>query len=122
MNRRDPISIKVTYTDNNAILVEKEFRSLTQASKFLTITPQTLKELSLGGKPKLHENVPKDLKVERTDNLEKIPEEFRSQKNLTDSKWHCDICNKDMKYKSKYAHMITLGHKKKQEMINKNMN
>ena len=69
MSRRNPISIHAIYTDTTGQLVEKQFRSLSQASNFFSITPQTLKELSLGGTPQLHDNVPKNLKVERINTL-----------------------------------------------------
>ena len=119
MSRRNPISIHATYTDSNGQLVEKQFRSLSQASNFFSITPQMLKELSLGGTPQLHDDVPKDLKVERIDTLPKLAKEIEPVENNTESKWHCEICNKDIKSKSKYAHVMTLSHKKNLAMIAK---
>src|SRR5437868_3009663 len=107
MRKREPISIKATYTDNNNQLVEKQFRSISQAANFFTITYQSLKELSLGGAPLLHENVPKDLKISRIETLPKQPNIKNSQKIQLDAKWHCDLCNKDIKEKSKYAHVMT---------------
>ncbi len=119
MSYHSPISIKTTYTNTSSELVEKEFRSLCQASKFFSISPQTLKELYLGGTPKLPENVPKDIKVTRNTTTTTTTTTTKPQtKILPDEKWHCDICNKDMKNKSKYVHMATIGHKKNLDKLN----
>lgn len=104
MSNHTPIPIKVSYTDMDGQLVEKEFGSLYKASKFFSVSIPILKELSYGGKPKLHENVPPDLKVERIPIKPKTPD---------GEIWHCDICNKDIKSKSKYAHVTTINHVKK---------
>ena len=107
MSNRTPISIKATYTNSNGELIETIFDSLSQASNFFSITPQSLKELSLGGTPNLPEKTPKDLKVVRITTAPKFPK-------TNSEKWHCDICDKDIKNKSKYAHIITMGHKKRE--------
>lgn len=109
-----PISIRVTYTDSNNQLIEQSFRSLYKASKQLLIPIQTLKELYLGGTPKLRENVPKDIKVIRIDTLPKPPPKVQQPQTSTDAKWCCDICNKEIKAKSKYEHVLSMSHKKKE--------
>jgi hypothetical protein len=113
MASHDPISIKVTYTNAQGELVETEFRSLYKASKILHISTPALKELSLGGTAKLKPEAPQDIKVSRIPTLPKPP------KKPTDSNeiYHCDLCNKDMKLKSKYEHVSTMGHKKKLELL-----
>lgn len=110
MSTHTPIPIKVSYTNTDGQLTEKTFNSLCKASKFLSISIPILKELSYGGKPKLHENVPQDLKVERIPTQPKIP---------VGEIWHCDVCNKDIKSKSRYAHFVTIGHNKKQNLLPK---
>jgi hypothetical protein len=112
---RDPIGIRATYTDQEGKLVEIQFNSLSQASKYFHITPQSIKELSLGGTPSLPETLSKDLKITRF----KIPPKFPKTNNCT-GKWHCDICDKDIKSTSKYAHIATVGHLKKQEILSNN--
>ena len=104
MSNHTPIPIKVTYTNTEGQSVEKTFNSLYKASKCFSISIPILKELSYGGKPKLHENIPQDLKVERIPVQPKTP---------IGEIWHCDICNKDIKAKSRYAHITTIGHVKK---------
>ena len=112
MSTRDPIGIKATYTDQDGLPFEIQFNSISQASKHFRITPQSIKELSLGGTPKLPENIPKDLKMTRF----KIPPKFSKTGDHTDT-WHCDVCNKDIKDKSKYAHIGTISHLQKQSNI-----
>ena len=107
MSYREPISIQTTYTNADGVLVEKQFRSLNQASKFFSITIQSLKELSMGMTPKLHEKTPQDLKVIRVPISPKLTND-----KPKDGNWHCDICNKDIKSKSRYAHVTTNGHLK----------
>jgi hypothetical protein len=108
MDIREPISIKVKYTDSNGQIVERNFRSLYKASKTLEISTPTLKELYYGGHPKLKENVPKDITVTRIDTLPKPPKKHVDM----DTKWHCDICHKDIKMSSKYVHVTTMSHKR----------
>ena len=120
MTHREPISIKTTYTDSEGNTVEKTFRSLYAASKFFSISSQALKELSLGGNPKLRPETPKNLKVERIPTLPKT-KTFPEGSSIVVGKWHCQICDKYIKPKSKYEHVVTMGHKKNQEkLINNN--
>ncbi len=112
MDRRDPISLEATYTDSDGNTIVKQFRSLNQAGKFFSLNLQTLKELSLGGTPKLHDKVPHDLVIIR------IPLLPKPEKVIIDSKdavWHCDLCNRDIKPKSKYSHVVSKGHLKRME-------
>lgn len=112
MSNHDPISIKVTYTNPNGEQVETSFRSLYKASKILNISIPALKELSLGGTPKLKPEAPQDIKVARITTIPKPPKKPQDPNDI----YHCDICNKDMKAKSKYEHAMTIGHKKKLEI------
>jgi hypothetical protein len=118
-----PISIKVTYTDSDNQTVEQSFRSLYKASKQLSISIPTLKELYLGGNPKLHDNVPKNITVVRIDTLPKPPPKPKTKqtqkptKTDPDIKWRCEICNKEIKLKSKYEHVTTMGHLKKKAQM-----
>ena len=107
MNYRQPISLQATYTDENGLVVTKQFRSLNQAGRFFTLNVQALKELSLGGTPKLHDKVPSDLKLIRIETLPKPSKEPTSSKSNANEKYHCDLCNKDMKPTSKYSHQPT---------------
>ena len=120
MSYHEPISIQTTYTDTDGHPIEKQFRSLNQASKFFSLSIQLLKELSMGLTPKLPENIPYDLKVARIPTLPKTPKIEKPKIVSKDDKWHCDMCNIDIKLKSKYAHVSTKGHKKIQEALDKN--
>ena len=62
----------------------------------------------MGMTPKLHEKTPQDLKVIRVPISPKLTND-----KPKDGNWHCDICNKDIKSKSKYAHVTTINHVKK---------
>jgi hypothetical protein len=110
MSRNQPISIQTTYTDSNGTPVEKQFRSLNQASKFFSITIQNLKDLSVGLTPKLPETVPHDLKVKKIETLSTPPEILQQKK---EGIWFCEICHREIKYKSKYSHITTKSHLKK---------
>src|SRR5438067_2192354 len=104
MANREPISIKTTYTDSDGKKVEKTFRSLYAASKFFSISSQVLRELSLGGNPKLHPNAPQDIKVERIPTLSK-QDKLSEGSSIIAGKWHCEICDKYIQPKSKYEHV-----------------
>lgn len=108
------IPIKVSYTDTTGKLVETTFNSIYKASKTLKISASTLKELSFGRTPQLRPDIPQDIKVVRI----QIQKPQDKQKDPT-GVYHCEICNKDMKTKSKYEHVQTMGHIKRQEAMNK---
>lgn len=115
MSYHEPISIQATFTNTNGESVEKQFRSLNQAAKFFTLSVQTLKELSLGMTPKTHQPMPKDLKVTQIPTLpksSKVPGLTTSKQTIIEGLWHCDICDRSIKSKSKYAHIMTAGHNK----------
>lgn len=102
------IPIKVSYTNTAGELVETTFNSLYKASKTLTISVSALKELSLGGTPHLKPNVPQDIKVSR---IQTTPKPHSEPKDPNGT-WFCDLCRKNMKFKSKYEHVQTIGHLK----------
>jgi hypothetical protein len=133
MSSHDPISIQIHYTTKNHETVEKPFRSLSQASKFITnnivgspkLSIQTLKELSLGLTPKLPENVPSDLTVVRIPTMPRIPKipapKTQPAPNIhKDEMWHCDSCNREIKFNSKYSHLKTKSHIIIKETLKKN--
>ena len=103
---REPIPIKVTYTDKEGNLIENSFKSLYQASKTLSISIPTLKELYFGGKPRLSNDTPKDIKVVRI-NVEKKTEKSNN------GKYYCSVCDKQILYRSKYAHFSAKNHLEK---------
>lgn len=111
----EPIPIKVMYTDTDGKYVETTFSSLYKASKSLSINIPTLKELYHGEHPKLRDGVPKDIIVVR---LDAIPKEHNNWlKKEPNDKWHCQICDKDIKYKSKYEHVLSTTHKKRELLL-----
>lgn len=113
MSYHTPISIMATYVDENGESVEKQFESLNKASKFLSLTQQALKTMLQGGTPKLNSKskVPKELKIVRIE----LPPHIKPSK---DEIWHCDVCNYDIKHKSKYAHIETKGHIRIRDVTN----
>lgn len=122
MSYHEPISIQATFTDTNGDSIEKQFRSLNQAAKFFKLSVQTMKDLSLGVPPKTHQPMPKDLKVIQIPLLPKppkVPKQPKQPKSkpkpkpiIKNEPWHCDICNRTIKSKSKYAHVMTASHLK----------
>jgi hypothetical protein len=56
---------------------------------------------------------PQDIKVSRIPTMPKPSKKPKESNEI----YHCEICNKDMKAKSKYEHVETMGHKKKQELL-----
>lgn len=111
INSRNPISIRVTYTDNNGITVETSFRSLHKASKALSVSIPALKELYHGEIPHLHDDAPKDLKVYRIPTIPKPPPK------TINGKYYCEACDKSISPKSKYEHVTTKSHLKNQEKL-----
>jgi hypothetical protein len=114
MNINSPISIKVSYIDKTGNPVETQFRSLHKASKVLGINIPTLKELSYGGSPRLKAEYPKDLKVVRIPTLPKpVPKSKQPKSQQQETiKYYCEICDKYLKPKSKYEHVVSKTHLK----------
>jgi len=98
--------IKISYTGATGKLVETP---MFKVSKTLNIGVSTLKELSRGGTPQLKPHIPQDMKVTRIQTVPKPP----SEPKKPDGTWYCDLCKRSMKFKSKYEHVQTIGHKKK---------
>ena len=114
INPREPISLKVTYTDTDGVPVEKLYRSLHKASTDLSLSIASLKELSRGGTPKLPPDTPQNLKVCQIPTLPK-PEET----NIINGKYYCDICDKYIQPRSKYDHINTKSHLKIKAILEK---
>ena len=110
---REPISLKVTYTNDNGEVVETIYHSLHEASKALSIHIPALRGLSIGKTPKLPENAPKNLKVTQILTQPK-------PNNIINGKYYCAICDKYIQPKSKYDHITTKSHLKIKEILEKN--
>ena len=64
----------------------------------------------MGGTPQLKPNVPQDIKVSRIQTTPKSQNESKD----TNGTWYCELCRKSMRFKSKYEHVQTIGHLKRQ--------
>ena len=117
MSYHEPISVKTTHTDQNGQVIEKQFRSINQAGKFFSLNTKTLKELCLGRSPKFRKELPPNFTIEQIATLPKLIK-VKIKHPLKDEKWHCDLCQVDLKPNSKYAHLLTEKHQKLTNNLN----
>jgi hypothetical protein len=123
INQRDPISVKVTYTDINELPVEESFRSLHKASEALSINIGILKGLLRGKTTRSSKSVPKNLTVVQIPTLPKAPKPPKSSKPQKSpkisEKYYCVVCDKYIQPRSKYDHVKTKSHLKNEETAEK---
>jgi hypothetical protein len=112
MTSHSPIPIITTHTDDQGKVITTHYGSLCKASKAFSISTHTLQLMALGKTPTLPAHVPSDLKV--TQVITETPVQ-REKPLPPNEQWHCNLCNKDMKYKSKSTHLSTIGHRKKED-------
>jgi hypothetical protein len=104
---KQPIKIKLTYFDpNKNLMITEEYSSLFECAKHYNMSVSSLKRIISG----LHTKV-KLFPCEIDYKFDLTEPDINSKTDF--SKYHCDLCNIDIKAGSKSNHLLSIKHRQK---------